>query len=334
MHIKAATLDDLLRKATKHVLSKGIYNVATRGANREQFGVLLELTNPLARLSRTESRGQLFSCLGEFLWYASASDSLEFIKYYIKRYAKESSDKRTIYGAYGPRIFRWRDINQVENVVQLLQRKPTTRQAVIQIFDAEDINSDNVKPPCTCSIQLSLRGQQLDAMATMRSNDVLLGLPHDVFAFTMFQELVARKLGAQLGVYKHSVGSLHLYDEDIDKAKEFLREGWQSNVPMPSMPQGDNCQQVRKTLKAEALIRKSGGVPDTGTLSDYWKDIVTLLRIFKAYKTKQADSISTLKDQITSNVFNTYIERKLPQPPTAIVQPSLDFSGSSSGSEN
>lgn len=37
----------------------------------------------------------------------------------------------------------------------------------------------------------------------MRSNDAYLGFPHDVFFFTMIQELVARSLGIRVGDYHH-----------------------------------------------------------------------------------------------------------------------------------
>ena len=53
----------------------------------------------------------------------------------------------------------------------------------------------------------------------MRSNDAYIGLAHDVFAFTFMQEIVARDVGLDLGTYTHSVGSLHLYDQDERRAR-------------------------------------------------------------------------------------------------------------------
>jgi thymidylate synthase len=37
-------------------------------------------------------------------------------------------------------------------------------------------------------------------VTTMRSNDAYLGLPHDVFCFTMLQEIIARSLGREIGI--------------------------------------------------------------------------------------------------------------------------------------
>ena len=49
----------------------------------------------------------------------------------------------------------------------------------------------------------------------------------------MIQEIVARSVGAEIGVYKHMVGSLHLYKKDREKAQQFLDEGFMGKHPMP-----------------------------------------------------------------------------------------------------
>src|SRR5437773_3913730 len=133
MYLKADTLDDLLR----HVLSKLLKIpgriTTSRGDAVELTGVLLHLTNPRARLSRTEARGRLFSALGELWWYLAKTNDLRFISYYVpKHYAKESDDGHTVYGAYGPRLFGTRGQDQVANVLSLLKDRPSSRRAVIQ----------------------------------------------------------------------------------------------------------------------------------------------------------------------------------------------------------
>ena len=67
------------------------------------------------------------------------------------------------------------------------------------------------RKPCTCTLQFLARGVKLDLIVYMRSNDVIKGLPHDIFCFTMLQEIAARRLSLEPGIYKHCVGSLHLY---------------------------------------------------------------------------------------------------------------------------
>jgi thymidylate synthase len=94
MNVTADTLDDLLLKVFKKILQKGVRVKASKGANTELAGILLELKNPRARLSRTETKGTLFSCLGESLWYLSKSNRLDYIEYYLSNYGKYSDDRR------------------------------------------------------------------------------------------------------------------------------------------------------------------------------------------------------------------------------------------------
>jgi thymidylate synthase len=67
MHLIANTLDDLLLKVFQNILDSGERVKASKGWNTELSGIVLELSNPLARLSRTETKGTAFSCLGETL---------------------------------------------------------------------------------------------------------------------------------------------------------------------------------------------------------------------------------------------------------------------------
>ena len=105
MHLRAATLDDVLRELYPALMEHGAPVVASRGPNSELIGVQLELEKPRARLSRTETRGRPFSALGEFLWYLTRDNRLDFILPYIPAYAHDSDDGQTVNGGYGTRIF-------------------------------------------------------------------------------------------------------------------------------------------------------------------------------------------------------------------------------------
>lgn len=183
-------------------------NKGTRGDNTELLGVSLKLGRPRARLSRSEDRGHPFSALGELLWYLAGRNDLEFIEPYIPRYRREA-EGGVLHGAYGPRLFRAGNaIDQIDNVTKLLRRRPWSRRAVIQLFGAEDLTRDFPEIPCTTTLQFHLREHCLHLTVCMRSNDAYWGLPHDVFCFTMLQEIMARRLDVQLGQYFHYVGSM------------------------------------------------------------------------------------------------------------------------------
>jgi len=313
-------LDDVLHDVLRALLESGQHITASRGSNREITGVMLLLDNPLARLSRTETRGRLFSALGEFCWYLSGSDQLTAIEYYVSEYRKDAIDG-VLPGAYGPRLVGGRDGNQLDRVISLLRERPTSRRAVIRLFDAVDVQADQRDVPCTCTLQYLNRGGELDAVTYMRSNDVYWGLPHDVFCFTMLQEYIARILGVELGSYKHVVGSLHIYEEREKGAHEFLNEGFQSTEhPMPSMPFTAPMRSLSLLLSAEGELRE----PSVDWLrvnrfeSDmdpYWADLVRLLHSYRLFKDSGDDpgaaamSLERVKEEMESDVYSPFIDR-------------------------
>jgi thymidylate synthase len=133
------------------------------------------------------------------------------------------------YGAYGPRI-----ADRLSGVYTLLKRDSTTRRAVATIWEPRDLlhNGDR---PCTLSLQFLLRDDRLEMHVTMRSQDVWLGLCYDGFMFTQAQHTLARRLDVEVGTYVHHVGSLHLYESNIESAIARLLT---TSKPAPELPTG------------------------------------------------------------------------------------------------
>jgi thymidylate synthase len=311
MFISRDTLDDVLLDLYPALLQRSKETVAaTRGETAEIIGVLIEIKQPRARLSRSETRGKLYSSLGELLWYLSRSNRLDFIEKYVSRYKDESEDGVEVYGGYGPRLFGQRGNNQVRNVIELLRDRPTTRRAVIQIFNAEDIAAHHTEIPCTTTFQFFVRNEYLDMVTTMRSNDAYLGLPHDVFCFTMLQEIIARALGRETGIYRHFAGSLHLYKDRWVDAQNFVNEAYQQRIPMPEMPVGDPWPSIEIVLRAEDRIRKGEQV-DAGSfgVADYWSDLIRIVQIH--FAAGNAKKIEHLAGAMSFREYRPYIIGRL-----------------------
>lgn len=314
-YVVGETLDDVLHLALNRILCTGGDIHPTKGPAKELVGVLLEITNPRARLSRTETKGKPFSCLGELLWYLAKSNQLSFIAYYLVHY-NSYADGNVVYGGYGPRLFNWKGLNQFDSVASLLTRKRESRQAVLQLFDAADITEQHNDVPCTCTLQFMIRRGGLDMITHMRSNDAFIGLPHDVFCFTMLQEIMARTLSVELGTYKHMVGSLHLYRKDMRHAQQFLEEGWQSTTAsMPPMPQGNPKAAIDCLLQAEEAIRTKQEFDANimNNLDSYWADLVRLLQIFRSYKDKEPGKILEFGQSMSSDIYSPFINEKVRQ---------------------
>jgi thymidylate synthase len=143
----------------------------------------------------------------------------------------------------------------------------------------------------------------------MRSSDAFKGLPHDIFCFTMLQEMIARDLGLEVGSYHHFAGSLHLYEDNINGAKKYLSEGIHSLLAMPPMPLGPQWDVIPKMMAAEQRVRDGAGAAAMdASLDPYWQDLLRLLLVFEFSGDEAA--IDAYASQMTSGVYRTYLERR------------------------
>jgi thymidylate synthase len=225
--------------------------VASRGlAHRELTAVTLVFRDPLApllpvavgrrvnlRLAAVEALQVIAGAArGDLLWRAAPT------------YARVLVDPGDLtYGAYGPRL-----AEQLRVCVDLLRADPGTRRAVAAVWRVDDLTHDGDRP-CTVFLQFLVRPQRVlfDAGAAfvenppalelhvhMRSQDVWLGVPYDVFMFTQLQHTVARELRVPAGRYVHHVTSLHLYESDVERARELV-DAWRQRGGPPRHPGPD-----------------------------------------------------------------------------------------------
>jgi len=129
-----------------------------------------------------------------------------------------SDNEHAFMGAYGPHIMQqWRWLTN------LLIKSPETRQAVVTIWQPRPANSLDI--PCTISMQFEIVNDKLETTVNMRSSDVWVGLPYDMFNFSCIATMLAIKLRqegysnlttGEVGIF---AGNRHLYtthDGDIN----------------------------------------------------------------------------------------------------------------------
>ena len=158
--------------------------------------------------------------LTEALWILNGDCRVAPLHAVNKQMAKFSDDGVTLSGAYGPRF-----VSQLDFVVDKLVEDRDTRQATLTLWAPNPQPSKDI--PCTVAMDFKVRGGLLHAQVFMRSSDVWLGLPYDIFAFTCMAsrvlELVQTKLPPGedelgLGTLYLTAASSHLYEEHWEKA--------------------------------------------------------------------------------------------------------------------
>lgn len=154
---------------------------------------------------------------GELLWYFNADDSVDYISKFSSFWEHISDDGTTSNSAYGYRLMKKHGFNQIDKIVELLQKDPLSRRAVLNINIPNEHVIETKDEPCTIAIQFLVRDEKLNCTVMMRSNDIWFGTPYDWAFFMELQKVVADRLGLAYGTYVHFATSLHLYDRDFDK---------------------------------------------------------------------------------------------------------------------
>lgn len=160
----------------------------------------------------------------EAYWILRGDDSVAGIEPWNKHIAQFSDDGERFFGAYGPKI-----VDQLPYVVNKLLTDPSTRQAGLTIW--RESPGETKDYPCTIAMWFGLRGLALDMFVFMRSSDVWLGLPYDIFNFSMvayracsIMNAAARRVGGiapvEPGHLHLSMVSSHLYETNFEEANK------------------------------------------------------------------------------------------------------------------
>jgi len=248
----------------------------------EICNVNLCLTNPRNRNTYNKVRKwKLPLAIGEFAWHLSGSNNLNFITHYAKQWKNFSNDGEIISNScYGYRIFGKdnQGNSQWENLKKLLRQDPFSRRAVLDIYKSDNGKDYFTKDiACVSTAQFLIRHNRLDLIVTMRSNDLIWGLPYDIYLFTMLQELLSIELNVELGYYYHNVGSMHIYERHFKLAKEMLTDKTDNSIIEPAMQDVDS---IETFLLYEKLIRTRNIKHDeviSVKINSYWKNMLIVL---------------------------------------------------------
>lgn len=149
----------------------------------------------------------------EALWMLSGSDTVSFPGQFAKNLKNYSDNGVTLNGAYG---YRWRShfgLDQIEHVVELLQRDPNSRRAVIAMWDPRQDWEESLDLPCNTHVYFRVVKGALTMTVCNRSNDLVWGtLGANVVHMSLLQEFIAGWLKMPVGPYHQFTNNLHIYD--------------------------------------------------------------------------------------------------------------------------
>lgn len=267
--------DRVYQNAITRILNEGIeeLNVRTGLKTKAVPGLTFQVDFGFPILTLRKIPVKLF--VAEMVWFISGGkDPDEFLSKYTKIWDDFREADGSIAAAYG---YRWRHHfgrDQIKGLLELLENDPSSRHGVVVTWDPGDDGLSNgtkkKNVPCPYTFTVNIIGGKLHLHSIIRSNDMMLGCPHDTAGFSLLQYLLAAKLGVKPGTYTHSVSNAHIYENHYDQAWEIVnREN--SHPPIIFEPkqnwldramEGDEslieeiCQILMDQYKPKSAVRK------------------------------------------------------------------------------
>ncbi len=220
MHIRTqAVLDGIIDATAGLVGVVDLVPPPAPGVAAETLGFQLRISGDKRVPVSFARRFNYRAMMAEALWNLQPTRDVTFLERYVKNMRDYTDGKPEAQWAYGPFVN-----SKLIKTLNKLRLNQFDRQAIIYTGIPRKASLKN-SPPCLSSVQWFIRGGKLVQVVSMRSNDVYLGLPLDVFQFSVWHALAAAYLGLEMGEYIHNSASLHLYERDVEKARKFIVSG-------------------------------------------------------------------------------------------------------------
>jgi thymidylate synthase len=165
--------------------------------------------------------------IAEQVWFLMGNKNLRFLQNFTKIWDDFAEENNCVDSAYG---YRWRKHfgrDQIDGLIKLLNNDPTSRHGVILMWDPGDdglfSGTKKKNVPCPYTFTVQIIGGKCHLHLMIRSNDMMLGNPHDVAGFAFLNHLLAEKLNIRPGFLTVSISNAHIYDIHFENAREIVK---------------------------------------------------------------------------------------------------------------
>ena len=228
--MKGNKFDQIYQEMLKKILNEGVRELNKRTGKETasipgmHFSIDLEKDGfPLLTLRKIPIK----MWVAEQVWFISgARKPADFLREFTKIWDLFTNPGDVVTVAYG---YRWRKHfgrDQLKELIELLEKDPSSRHGVIVTWDPASDGLMGVKKknvPCPFTFVVNIIGGRLNLHNIVRSNDMILGFPADVAGFALLQMILAQRLGVRPGIYSHSISNAHIYDNHYEGAEELIK---------------------------------------------------------------------------------------------------------------
>lgn len=215
MEIIAQTFLEAWKKSLKYIMDYG--NDFKDRDNR----VCREVMNLIVIVENTEDDYEKpIDIMQQFEWIYPAKEELSSIILNKEELAPYEF-------SYGSRIFNYQKSKDQINdfVIPLLRKDPSTRRAVVSLYNpSTDSNILSKNIPSMMFMHFKIKNSSLNLACFIRSNDIFIGWPGNIFQIFMLHKHVAEKLGIKIGSLTTVSCSAHAFHEHFDMIKKVIEK--------------------------------------------------------------------------------------------------------------
>jgi thymidylate synthase (methanogen type) len=214
MEIKEKTALDAWKKSLKYILDNGIDFIDKDKRNcRETLNLTIIIEDSEKDYEKP------IDIMQQFEWVYPSKEELESIMLNKEQPASYEY-------SYGPRIFNFKGVDQINDfIIPILKKDPSSRRAIITLFDPSiDSNLLSKNVPSLLYIYFKIKDGKLTLTCSIRSNDLFIGWPGNIYQIILLQKHVAGLLGIQTGELTTVSGSAHIFHEHFEMIEKILQK--------------------------------------------------------------------------------------------------------------
>lgn len=151
-------------------------------------------------------------------------------------YLEKMGYKTIIAGVAGVHVME-RSINQLENSLRTIITNPSDRRILVNGYNPGELDLMSL-PPCHMNYAFIPMEEQkeLHVVMFMRSADLFLGVPVNIYTTSLFLSIMARLAGYTPATVTIQMANCHIYESHFDAVKEQLAR---SHFPSPKLVLSD-----------------------------------------------------------------------------------------------
>ncbi|MCY7948022.1 thymidylate synthase [Bacillus atrophaeus] len=114
-------------------------------------------------------------------------------------------------------------LDQVDYLLYALKSNPSSRRIKTTLWCVEDLD-DMALEPCVYETHWQLWDGKLNLTVNVRSNDLGLGNPYNIYQYSILHRLIAQVTGHKVGEICFNIDNAHIYDRHMDHLKNQIRK--------------------------------------------------------------------------------------------------------------